>query len=86
MVISSTDDFKAFGCFLNIVSNNNNIFICICGDDESNKDKMGYSDINWGARSTNKASQKLAEKHGFKKLDKQYEKGWVDYTYNKRRN
>lgn len=53
---------------------------------ESNKDKMGYSDINWGARSTNKASQKLAEKHGFKKLDKQYEKGWVDYTYNKRRN
>ena len=40
--ISSTEDFNAFGCFLNIVSSNNNILIWICGEDVSNKDKIGF--------------------------------------------
>ena len=48
---------------------------------EDHKDEFQYTDINWGARKGNKASRRLAEKHGFKKLDQQTESGWVDYSY-----
>ena len=50
---------------------------------EEHKDEFKYTSINWGAREGNKASQRLAEKHGFVKEKEQYEKGWVDYTYKK---
>lgn len=48
---------------------------------DEHKEEFKYTDINWGARKENKASQRLAEKHGFKKMSKQYDKDWYDYTY-----
>lgn len=51
---------------------------------DRNAERYGYTEINWGARSTNEASKKLAEKSGFERRES-YEEGWDDYAYRKKK-
>lgn len=51
---------------------------------DKNADRYDYTEINWGARSTNEASKKLAEKSGFESRGSS-EEGWDDYAYRRKR-